>query len=377
MIDTIGFKILIQRDIYEDLSKKTVVTQRIDKQTGDIEFEYHNTKINYSGNYKVQFKITDEYWDYDKTSRRPYIAKGIPQIVVEYSVPKILYDHNLISVDPSLIYESMHKVKESFEELFEVELPSPTEWFCPRIDTCANFILENESQVRRYIEYLQRLDYPRKPKLIFDNTGLYFSSRHNTLKIYCKGEEFKRNDMKRFTHKEALNLHEKAQRILRIEVEHKRRLRYLIENHEKENKIILKKFLRYVQMKDLIEIFHFQKEMERIVSKFFCGTETKIMKVVDVLPLLKTVLSDRQARSFHHIYMFIITQGQKAAKKQFPLRTYYRALSAFRKLGIPLIASALEKIEIGIDKGFPKDFSLDMTPENKYYQMPISAIRIK
>lgn len=69
MIDTVGFHVLIDKETYRDLLEKMIVTQRIDKQTGDIEFEYNNARVNFhspSWNYKVLFKVTDEYWAYDE-----------------------------------------------------------------------------------------------------------------------------------------------------------------------------------------------------------------------------------------------------------------------------------------------------------------------
>lgn len=374
MIDTVGFYILISGEEYNRLLEKMVVTQRIDKKTGDIEFEYHNDKINYSWNYNIVSKATDEYWAYDETNRRPYLTAGIPHIKFEYSVPKIIYGNNLVSVSPSLIFESMHKVRESFKDLYGIELPSPNDWYCYRIDTCANFILQDGSQVRNYINYLQRLDYPRKINNSYKDTGLYFASRYNTLKVYCKGEEFKKHDMKRFNTEEAISLYLKAQKILRIEVEHKKSLRYLIGKYEDENKMTLNKFQGSVQMKHLVELFNFKKEMEKIISKFFCGTETRLLKTIDALTLLQAKHSERQARSFHHVYMLIVTQGQKEAKKRIPEGTYYRSLRALRESGISLLASNTDETDFFIDKGFPGDFSLDMNAENKYYQVPVSEV---
>jgi hypothetical protein len=91
MIDTVGVKVVIDKDTFERLTSKTTVTQRIDKQTGDIEFEYNNAKVDVqspSWNYKVVAKVTDEYWDYDEKRKAPYMASGIPHISFEYSVPK-------------------------------------------------------------------------------------------------------------------------------------------------------------------------------------------------------------------------------------------------------------------------------------------------
>lgn len=378
MIDTIGFKVLVDRDTYKSSLDQATMTQRIDKKTGDIEFEYHNTKLDFcspSWNYKVACKITDEYWDYDPIRKYPFKVSGIPNITFEYSVPKILFGHNLISTDPCLIYESMHRVKESFEICSEIKLPEPKDWYCYRIDTCANYKLENENQVKCSINYLQRLNYPRKIKSTYEDTGLYFPSRYNTLKIYWKGPEFKKHDFDRFKHKEQAMEHLLlAYRILRIEVEHRKRLQYIIENHEKKNGLMLKKFESLVRMEDLIEIFNFEEEMKRVMSKMLCGTETKLMKTIDALTLLQTKYSERQARSFHHTYMLIVTQGQKEAKKRIPEGTYYRSVKALRESGISLLASNTDETDFFIDKGFPADFSLDMNEENKYYQMPVKEV---
>jgi hypothetical protein len=379
MVDTIGFKVLINNDIFEYLKNQMVVTERIDKRSGDVEFEYHNVKLDFnnpSWNYRVSFKLTDEYWDYDKTSKHPIRANGIPNISFEYSVPKLLFGNNLISVDPSLIYESMHKVKESFEGEFGVELPCPNEWHIYRIDTSVNYIFENENQVRNYINYMQRLDYPRKTKNSYGDTGIYFPSRFNTLKIYWKGDEFKKHDFTRTEDKELANKHLcLAERILRIEVEHRKRLRYVADKYEKENNVSFKKFEGYVRMADFIEIFHFKEEMERIMSKILCGTETKLMKATNVLALLKMRYSEIQARSFYLIYLLIVTQGQKRAKKETSEGTYYRALKAFRELRITLVTSDDNDEMFFLEKGFPSDFSLAMNEDNKYYQVPSNEVR--
>jgi II/X family phage/plasmid replication protein len=281
----------------------------------------------------------------------------------------------MLSVHPCLIYESMHKVKEAFEALYGIQLSDPTEWYCVRVDTCANYVLDDEGQVRNYISYLQRLNYPRRVKNMYEDTGLYFASQHNTLKVYCKGEEFKKHDMKRFPDdKKSKKLYEEAQKILRIEVEHKKRIRYVIEQYEKDNDLTFKKFQGYVRMKDFIELFNFKEEMKRVVSKMLCGTETKLMETEDVFRLLMQKQSDRQARSFHHIYLLIVTQGQTRAKKLIPKGTYYRALSAFRELGISLMVLDNNKTGCFLDKGVPADFSLDMNQENKYYRLPMTEL---
>jgi II/X family phage/plasmid replication protein len=376
MIDTIGLKIPIDQDIYSSLLQLMTVTQRIDKTTGEIEFEYHNSKLDFScpsWSHKVMFKATDEYWTYDETSRHPVKDNGQPHIVLEFSVPKILFGHNLVSAAPCLIYAALHSVRDYFERVYGILLPMPNDWYCYRLDTCANFILADEQQGRSLISYLQRLNYPRKPKATYEDTGLYFPSRHHTLKIYLKGPEFKKHDLQRFNNdkKAAENLY-LAQQIVRVEVEHRKRLRYITQKYQAEHGLKLDTFESYPRMADLIEMIDFEAEMKRIVGQVFCGAVSKVMKTMDAYNLLAQKHSVKQSRSFHHVYMVIITHGQKEAKKIIPEGTYYRALRAFRDVGLSLIVLDGTEEGLYLDRGFPADISLEIEDSNPYYQKPLS-----
>jgi II/X family phage/plasmid replication protein len=375
MIDSMGFFVIIPRETYDWLTERSILTQRIDKETGNIEFEYNNFHTHHSWNYKVMFKLDTKTWQYDIASGSPVLAEGIPHIRFEFSAPKILYGHNLKSCsisetvfDGNNALEAALLVRDAFQEAFNVSIPGLKDWYCYRLDTCANFILENEDQVRNYIRYLQKFDYPRRIKNLYEDTGIYFASRHNTLKIYCKGVEFKKHDMKRFVNElEQRRLHKEAQKILRIEVEHKHRLRTIRENLEKE-KMLYPTFQGYMKIYDLLKWFDVKEEMNRIIKKFISGTETKIMRSLDVYRVLKNSLGRRQANTYYSIYTLLVTQGQKETRRQISKALYYKALSTFRDLGISIIASDIEKFDIELEKGFPADFSIEIDDTNKYYQ---------
>ncbi|MBF0330264.1 MAG: hypothetical protein HQL10_14015 [Nitrospirae bacterium] len=368
MIDTLGFFVLIDPQMYDFLVERSIFTQRIDKETGDIEFEYNNFHMTQSWNYKVLFKIDNRMYVHDIESDTPQLVNSLPYIRFEFSAPKVLWGHNLESCSLSDAWFAAHKVREAFMSAYGVTLDEVLDWYCYRIDTCANFILESEDQVRAYIRYLQKFDYPRKMKNLYEDTGIYFASRHNTLKVYAKGEEFKKHDKCRFVNEvEAQKLHNDAKLILRIEVEHKRRLRYIMEQLQKE-KVLVKSFGGYMTFNDTVLNFKAKEEMTRIMNKFLVGKETKAMKSLDVLRMLKQYHSDKAARSFYAIYMLLITQGQKEVKRQVSKPTYYRALKVFRELGISIFASDVQKIQECVDQGFPQDFSLTIDDANKYYQ---------
>jgi II/X family phage/plasmid replication protein len=376
MIDTVGFYIPVSNEDYKKLIGTGIMTQRIDRDTGFVEFEYTNFRVDHSYNYKVQWKVDNKHIVRDPGLKRMVQTEGIPYLRFEFSAPKILFGHNLYSVDVEGMLDACLIVKNSFEKLSGVELPGPGWWYPYRIDTCANFILDDISQVKSYIRYAQRLDYPRRKGNIYKDTGLYFASTHNTLKMYCKGEEFRKHDAERFLNEVTRQqLQKQADKILRIEVENKRRIKFLIEKHEAEYNETFEKFKGWVSLEDLLYIVQLNDETKHVISKFLAGTETKVMQSLDVLDILCTVKGIRSPKSYYGIYMLIVTQGQNEAKRRIPKRTYYKALRIFRENGISLIASDKNETGYFLDRGFPADFTLDRNEENKYYQQPLSELK--
>jgi len=242
-----GFKAIIDYDTYEKIKEKTRNTKRVDKDTGELEFEYDNGQTNHSSNYKVSYGISDEYWDYLKPEdssksltnarkNQPVKKSGIPHVKLEFSIPKILIGHNLQSVGIALIYDAIYEAKKAFEEKYECVLPDMNEWYCYRIDTCANYILASEQEVRNYISFLSKLDYPRREPIRYGDSGIYFPSQQNTFKVYAKGPEFKKHDKERFVENIELSkkLSEQSRNILRLEAEHKLRIRYITNQYNRK-----------------------------------------------------------------------------------------------------------------------------------------------
>jgi len=383
MFDTVGFFIPVTKEQYDELITKGVMTQRIDRESGWVEFEYTNFRVSHSWNYRILWKVDNKHYEIDEKSKIPIEVEGRPYLRLEFSAPKILYGHNLKSVDVELMLESCLIVAASFEKMTGVELPGPGAWHVYRVDTCANYLLENIGEVKGYIKYLQRLNYPRRWANTYKDTGLYFASRHNTLKFYCKGKEFIKHDADRFVDElERKRLQNIADRILRVEVEHKRSLRYLVSQHELKYNEIFKKFKGCVDLDDLLYVVNFKNEMERVMKKFLVGTETRVMRSLDVFRVLSKAKGSRGARSLYAVYMLLVTQGQMEVKNRVSRSVYYRALRVFRDNGISVIVSDVSKDEsfvedkesnFFLDRDYPQDFSLKMVAENKYYQLPLAA----
>jgi II/X family phage/plasmid replication protein len=359
------------------------LTQRIDRDTGCIEFEYTNFQVNHSWNYRVLWKIDDKHIVYDPVYKKSVETVGIPYLRMEFSAPKVLYGNNLVSIGIEGLFDACAVVRVAFEKYSGVVLQGPGDWHPYRVDTCANYILASADEVKGYIRYLQRLDYPRRIGNCYKDTGLYFASVHNTLKVYFKGDEFKKHDACRFVDEiEKLKLQKFADKILRVEVENKRRLKYLVEKYEEKYNEKLSKFKGWVSLEDLLSIVNLQELTGVAMNKLLNGKETKVMRALDVFRLLSSVLGVRAARAYYGIYMLLVTQGQMEVKRQVARRTYYRALKVFRENDISIFVSDFEKnenfqecteLQYFLGRGFPSDFSLEMVKENKYYQMPLAA----
>jgi II/X family phage/plasmid replication protein len=267
-------------------------------------------------------------------------------------------------------------VQKAFEDLFNCNVLNYGEWFLIRLDLCANFTLMNEQQVKNYLRHVQRMEYPRRIKNLYEDSGIYFASRQNTLKLYAKGDEFKKHDFKRFPDEiEAQELLEQGKPMLRIEVELKGRIKYLhakyMEDTTNIEKMEYATWSGFPRVIDFLEYANIECELSRMIETFFVGKETKSMESAKVHEILRGNFSVRQADSFHHVYMVIVTQGLKEAKRQFAKEKLMRAKRAFREHGISLVSDVI-KID-GVETLFPADFSLEISEKNKYYQVPIAV----
>lgn len=376
MIDSMGFIIPIDYSVYNDLTAKSLMTQRIDCKDGAIEFEYFNFDTSYSWNYRIKWKLDDRKYCYDPGLKKTFLEKGFPHLRMEYSAPKILLGNNINTVTEVFSEQSTHIVKAEFEKSFKVVLPPVSTWYLTRLDVCSNFILPSEFMVKELIDYFQMLSYPRKKKQIFDSECIYCPSKHSTLKIYAKGPEFKAHDLKRFKNQiEGRQLLKQASKIIRIEAELKDRLRYLITEFLKMC-VPLKRlkyrlwngFLPYYETMKLINC---KGELERMINNFMITKESKVMKAKEVHDKLRQKFSLEQADVFMGIYSVILTQGLKNARKIYTSAKMGRALQAYRFLGISFINSDASVIDAGLN--IPYDFSFEMSEKNKYYQLPLAA----
>lgn len=207
MIDTIKFFIPISN--YHDLIYlRTSFTQfkKEDLSNGKIQFEFYTQNVELgSFSRSIAIRMCDN-----------------PQgFFLEYSLPKYAKGNNVEMIYAHSVY---YLVEELFIELnkkIKYKFPHFSKWEIYKLDICYNWYLENELQAKNCMSFIQRIDYPRKQKYVYDTSVMYKGVSY-TIKFYLKGAEFYKHDFKALENNRAIEIYEHAKKILRFEVSLKR-----------------------------------------------------------------------------------------------------------------------------------------------------------
>ncbi len=173
-----------------------------DMKTGEIEFEFFSSNIELGSYHRtVAIKSTE-------------LPLGF---FIEFSAPKYSKGNNVEMIYPHELPEIVAKLYDELCTHMNYKLPDFNLWPVYRLDVCYNWLFKDESEAMYAMNFLRRIDYPRKKKHTYDTSVMYQGSAY-TVKFYLKGAEFKVNDSKKIEFKRAVNLQSWANRIVRFEV---------------------------------------------------------------------------------------------------------------------------------------------------------------
>ena len=209
MIDTIKFYIpIIDVKILEKLKGQLMRFKKDDMKTGEVEFCFYTSQAEL-GSYSRTINIR---------------ANDNPQgLFIEFSVPKYEKGNNVEMIYPHNLENILTKMYADFSKYLDFyELPPFSTWVIYRLDVCYNWLFKDREEAEYAMNFIQRIDYPRKHKYIYATSVMYKGSAY-TIKFYLKGPEFKANDFKKVEEDRAWELLLWANRIMRFEVNLKRK----------------------------------------------------------------------------------------------------------------------------------------------------------
>lgn len=222
MIDTIKFLIPIDdNEALESIKKQLTRTRRENIHTNELKFEYFTEEV--------------EVGSYERTARI-YLKQDNPKgLFVEFSLPKQYYDNNVEMIHAYDIEYILDNFKNDICQFFQEYIPHIEKWVIYRLDLCYNWTFESEQKCQSLMNFIQRIDFPKKKKFVYDTSVMYKGTAY-TIKFYLKGAEFKKHDYKAIFEKDkdkADLLLGWAQKILRFEVEFKKGYLSNLFPHEK------------------------------------------------------------------------------------------------------------------------------------------------
>lgn len=166
------------------------------------------------------------------------------RLIVNCSIPKVIYENNLQVVTELDINKFFKIVENRIQELFNKTVKKD-EWQVYRLDLCKNFKMDNAQQLNQYIRQLAKIKIARKDTFLRNNETVEFRNKSIKIHFYDKQKQLK---------KERVNddLLEQSKNILRFEVQLKKDgLRQYDNNKRKAVDLLNKEFYKQVMTEQL------------------------------------------------------------------------------------------------------------------------------
>jgi II/X family phage/plasmid replication protein len=204
------------------------------------------------------------------------------------------------------------------------ELPPISTWPVYRLDVCYNWLFESNNEAVFAMDFIQRIDYPRKKKLLWDTSVMYQGSAYS-VKFYLKGNEFLKHDYKEIESDRASELMQWAKRIVRFEVGLRR--------------VYLSNFLglKNVYLENISDDDVIIDMLKHFLSKVFFYINAKSMNTAEIRNILRENFTQTKAlRLFQFHQGFYFDEELKAMylKGGLDRSTIYRYKKDLQRVGI-------------------------------------------
>lgn len=302
------FQTVVVKDGGEVVSGADAVKKKIDGVRSQVEADKIYTMVTYLDTDNFSFLSHRGYRP--STSSHYNIAyvldieKGYCE--VNFSLPKFLYGSNVMqSID---YYDTSPKRMWTF---FNEKLNDFLRWFSPlhiiqradveinRIDFCFNQFFVNKTDALNYLELqktaMMRLAASQKNRYrSYEGEALEYITRRYKFKVYHKGTEFVKNDLKEIQKSKSKKVNvqlisEAAERILRYETTYRNSyMNYFFQQaYCNRTELNLKGVYRY-----LFGVLKIQEKFVKKTFKFFLESNYDDLKGADIKPLKKSMFEE-------------------------------------------------------------------------------------
>ena len=205
----------------------------------------------------------------------PYIKylDGSQTLLIQVSIPKLLYGNNVTLINQQDISIFFERVQERIHQLFSVSIPR-TEWSIVRADICWNF--QAGKDVGEYVRMLS------KQKIAFKNTISY--NQYQTVEFFNKSSRIIFYDKQRQMQKEKAlpELVEQSKGILRLEIKPSNSDMKKFSPTKNAVQLLNKPFFNYMTAKVLSEI-EYPSSVSKMNLSWIMENKENISKIETLL----------------------------------------------------------------------------------------------
>ena len=317
MIDTIKIYAEIDKETYDKIKSVSIVKSSVNNNTKQCLYEITNDHL--EGSYSSSLSVR-----VDSGVKYQFVKKGYC-IEIEGSYHKIVQGYNSHNgyYDLEFVAENLVRM---VELSYSIDLPNLDNWYLQRCDIAVCYNLENQENVKSYINSLSRCSYPRRNAKFYFDESLYLSGTTTTLKIYNKLIEFKKHDIKKFS-KSKFDLDkymDLIQGFIRFECEIKKKMLKKVYN-EKHIKII---DVEYEELKNI-----WKEEFMKLLK--LVDSDLKIVRFrEEVKERLNKLYKTSKANRLYNFYCAIQLNGLIDTKQNTSSSVYYRNIEELRSANI-------------------------------------------
>ncbi len=331
MIDTIKVYTEIEKEIYDKIKSLSIVKNSVDNSKNELLYEIINDHLDGSYDSRLSVRVGCGV-------KYGFAVLGY-YIEIEGSYHKIIKGYNSHDgyCDLEFIVENLIQM---VELSYNIKLPELENWYLQRIDIAICYDLENQNNVKSYINSLSRCQYPRRNVKFYYDESIYLSGTTTTLKIYNKMLEFKKHDFKKFNGKN-FDLKEYLDTIkgfIRFECEIKKKLLSKMYDNAKHIKVLDVSYekLKNVWCDEFMKLLKFVRNDLNIVR----GRE-------EVKKRLNSLYKISQSNRLYNFYCAIQLNGLIDTKENMSKATYYRNIKALKEAKVDFSQSyKVEEIEV-------------------------------
>ena len=333
MIDTIILKIPVV------VSKPLTIKQLLKK------YSIQYLKVNNITSVKVIDKTNAFFTigSYDSKLSVFYDDTYPDSVLVQYSVPKIVYGHNIYLCTIKDLFDSFVQVEEILVKIFGSCQPQNT-WELIRLDICYAWRFSDDDYASRFIHYLNAFKLPRKKTQSFDTSVMQIGATYST-KFYLKRPEYLKHDFLRLRNINpdlAYHIDYISQGVLRFECTLRRKA---LQYHLKSD-ILGLSLITEEKIQELLKYFFY---------KYFLSMPPKFMQSLHVLERLEKKFGTERAKSAYYFYLAYTspnTQDMYIFKK-----LHHRtSITRYKKM--------LKDIQVGLLNGFDVHIDFDIPSKN-------------